>query len=346
MWPNSLRLSWKSGPSRRRRQEPRLARRRWHLALEQLDDRVLLSFYTAANVTALIADINAANAAGGSNTISLTAPTTSPYELTARNNTTNGGNGLPVIAANDNLTIHGHGDTIERHLGYIPFRLLDVAAGASLKLQNLTLYHGFVIGNRGGILNEGTLVLNGVTVRQNYADLDLGQSGGEGAYAGGGIWSNGSLTLGKGTLMEYNRAQGGADGYNPWGPSTPAGAAYGGALYVAGGTANITNTSFTDNLAVGGNDYSALGGFVGNPSGGNAYGGAIYVAAGKVVLTTTTVNNNGAIPGEDSRQATSNGGGLFIANAATVDIDAFTLANTINNSALIDPNIDGTYVET
>ncbi len=44
--------------------------------------------------------------AGGSNTINLTAPTTSPYVLTAVNNTTSGANGLPVIAANDTRDVH------------------------------------------------------------------------------------------------------------------------------------------------------------------------------------------------------------------------------------------------
>jgi hypothetical protein len=58
------------------------------------------------------------------------------------------------------------------------------------------------------------------------------------------------------------------------------------------------------------------------------------------------VNNNFAVPGQGPSQATSYGGGLFIANAATVDIDAFTLANVINNGAQSDPNIDGTYIET
>ena len=48
------------------------------LFLEHLDDRVVLSNYSAANVAVLIADITASNTAGGSNTITLTAPTTSP----------------------------------------------------------------------------------------------------------------------------------------------------------------------------------------------------------------------------------------------------------------------------
>ena len=82
MWFHSLLASWKS--ARPRRTLP--ARRGARLTLEHLEDRTLLSNYSAASVSALIADINAANTAGGANTITLTAPTTSPYALTAVNN--------------------------------------------------------------------------------------------------------------------------------------------------------------------------------------------------------------------------------------------------------------------
>ena len=63
--------------------------------LELLEDRTLPSSYTAATTPDLIADINAANKAGGTNTITLAANTT--FNLTAVNNTTDGANGLPVI---------------------------------------------------------------------------------------------------------------------------------------------------------------------------------------------------------------------------------------------------------
>jgi hypothetical protein len=43
------------------------------LHVEALEDRSLLNAYMAATVSDLIADINAANQAGGSNTIALTA---------------------------------------------------------------------------------------------------------------------------------------------------------------------------------------------------------------------------------------------------------------------------------
>src|ERR1022692_1468369 len=121
MWFHSLFASMKSGLSRSRRPQP--ANRSTRLFVEHLEDRTAPSTFNAATVSDLIADINAANTAGGANTIQLTAATTAPYVLTAVNNTTTGygllyfayGNtGLPVIAAKDNLTILGNGDTIER----------------------------------------------------------------------------------------------------------------------------------------------------------------------------------------------------------------------------------------
>src|SRR5467141_2687286 len=101
-------------------------RRRLRLTLEQLEDRSLPSNYTAASVSDLIADIHAANLAGGSSAITLVPGST--FSLTAVDNTSDAATGLPVIAANDNLTILGNGDTIARAAS--AFRLLDVAAGA------------------------------------------------------------------------------------------------------------------------------------------------------------------------------------------------------------------------
>src|SRR2546421_6329040 len=104
----SLNRRWRFLTGRPRAAQPRGPR----LVLERLEDRHLPSSYAAASVSDLIADINAANQAGGSNTIALAAGTT--FALTAANNSTDGPTGLPVIAAHDDLTIIGNGDTIER----------------------------------------------------------------------------------------------------------------------------------------------------------------------------------------------------------------------------------------
>jgi hypothetical protein len=101
---------------------------------EALEDRTLLPAYMASTVADLIAVIGLANQAGGTNPITLSAVPSSPYTLTAVDNTTDGATGLPVIAAGDELTIAGNGDTIQRSTapGTPAFRLLDVAAGASV----------------------------------------------------------------------------------------------------------------------------------------------------------------------------------------------------------------------
>src|SRR5262249_30144606 len=127
--------------------------RQFRPQLEALEDRCVPTSYTAASTSELIAAINAANMAGGTNTIALAHSVTNTpitFHLTAVNNTTNGANGLPVIAAKKggSLTIVGNGDTIERSTaaGTPAFRLFDVASGSSLTLQNLTLQYGLAQG--------------------------------------------------------------------------------------------------------------------------------------------------------------------------------------------------------
>jgi hypothetical protein len=146
--------------TRRVRKTPAPRRRNLCLTLEQLEERTVPSCFTAASVADLVADINAANLAGGSNTITLAAGAT--FSLTTVNNAT----GLPVVATNDNLTIVGSGDTIQRSTatGTLALRLFDVASGASLTLQNLTLQNGLAYGggwSRGGgaVLSQGALNL-------------------------------------------------------------------------------------------------------------------------------------------------------------------------------------------
>jgi hypothetical protein len=80
MWLNRLWRRWLGrphAPARRYGRRPRL---------KALEDRTLLSRYTAATVSDLINDITLSNTAGGSNRITLVANTT--FQLTAVNNST------------------------------------------------------------------------------------------------------------------------------------------------------------------------------------------------------------------------------------------------------------------
>jgi hypothetical protein len=291
--------------------------------VEQLEDRMVLSNFTAATVSDLIVDINAANQQGGSNTITLVAPTTSPYVLTTVNNITDGATGLPVIAAKDNLTIIGNGDTIERSTvaGTPHLRLFDVASGASLTLENLTLQNGLADGGWGGgaIYNQGTLKLTGVTVQGNSA------TDGGGLYVAGGTvrlyqdtlsgnsalgiasdGDGGAIYVASGTAslsndtVSGNMARGGVgrlaatiNGTSIWYRYQ----GYGGGVYVAGGTVNLSNDTLSSNDAVGGQGGAGALGFNGQNGGaggpgGIGYGGGVCVAAGKVTLSNDTLTGN------------------------------------------------------
>ena len=81
-------------------------------------------------------------------------------------------------------------------------------------------------------------------------------------------------------------------------------------------------------------------------NGGNGFGGALEVNSGTLSLTSDTVSSNSArrsiVVGQVA--GVGEGGGLYIASGATVDIDAFTLSHVINNTATNNGNnIYGTY---
>jgi hypothetical protein len=259
------------------------------LGVQQLQDRIVPTGFTAGTVAELMAGINAANTAGGSNIIRLVAGNT--FTLTAVDNTTDGATGLPVIAANDTLTIVGNGDTIQRSTasGTPAFRLFDVASGASLTLKNMTVQGGLAQGDGSGasaaeggaIYSQGSLGLHAVTVQSNTA-----QGGLEGNAAGGGIYSGGSLTLASCTIQN-NLAVGNLSG-------TAGGRAAGGGIY-SGGSLSAQSSTVRNNQALGGvglsgNHFSPpFGG-----RGGSAFGGGLYISAGTATLTNVTVSSNTA----------------------------------------------------
>jgi hypothetical protein len=291
-----------------------------------LEDRTLLTSYTAATVADLIADLNAANQGGGANTITLAAGTS--FTLTNVNNTTDGATGLPVIAAGDQLTLLGNGDTVQRSsASRTPaFRLFDVAAGASLTLENLTLQNGLAFGSgtaaQGGALyNQGSLLLSAVTVQNNIAQGADGVNG-KGSYPyagtpgqsawGGGIYSNGSLTLENGSQLLSNQVLGG-NGGNPYrsrGPGGDGGDGLGGGLFVSAGTVNLTNTTVGSNQAHGGVAGAAGTGIT---FGGTSAGAGIYLSSGTFMGTGVTVVSNQAYTGTGAG-GPAYGAGIAIAN--------------------------------
>jgi uncharacterized repeat protein (TIGR01451 family) len=266
--------------------------------------------YTVLVNPPLIAEIDAANSSGTPTTIILPATT---LDYNVADNSTDGGNALPVITGN--IIIVGNGDTIER-TGTNLFRLFDVAAGGSLTLENLTLTGGVAQGTGtaaegGAIYSAGTLTLSGVTVKSNKAfgnsggnGSNSGAAGGTGASAsGGGLYvAAGNVTL-TNDILTSNSVGGGIGGLGRTGVTGGnggnGGTGLGGAMYVAGGTVTLTDDTLSSNKAQGGfggtggaGVSSKKGGSGG--TGGAGSGGGMYVAGGTVTLTDDTLKSNNA----------------------------------------------------
>ena len=302
--------------------------------IEPLEGRVVPASYSASSVGELVAAINAANLTREADTITLAAGRT--FTLTASDNTTDGPTGLPVVAGGEDLTIVGNGDVIERSTatGTPAFRLFDVAAGGSLRLQNLSLQGGLFYpglgqpAQGGAVYNQGALSLSSVVVQNNTAqglDSDYYTS----AAFGGALYSAGSLVMTECTIR--NNAAIGAVGRNYFGYVFPGADARGGGLYVAGGTAAISNSTFTTNTAQGG-----AGVFIG-ADGGNGFGGGLYAAGGTITVLNTQVSQNSATGGQGGSgagvQTGANGGyglggGLYAAGALVTLRDTSVTENT------------------
>jgi hypothetical protein len=337
--------------------------------LEALEDRWLpsgLPYPAAATVSQFIADINYVDQTGGAFTINLNPGTT--FDLTSANNTTNGANGLPVIGGTKavDLTIIGNGDTIERvsstSSGHgkkqdnsSAFRLFDVAAGASLTLDDVTLKHGSAVG--AVVYNQGTLRISYGTLSDNTGS-DIYNAGGTAMVSNSTLSSGinnagGTVTVSYSTLagiansagtvtVSYSTLPSGgidnASGTMTLSDSTVSGGAAtdGGGIYNAG-TLTVSNSTISgNNAAYGGGIYNA-GGTVtlsdSTLSGNSAnYGGAVYNAGGTLILSHSTITGNWASPDYSNRGGY--GGGIYNDPAGTV---------TVQNSSSITGN--ASYVD-
>jgi hypothetical protein len=108
--------------------------------LEPLEDRLTPAVFNAVDASMLIADIIVANSNHEANTINLTPNFF--YVLTGPDNSAEGFTGLPVITSPFLLTINGNQAKIERQTPFSSFRLFNVASGAALSLNSVTLESG------------------------------------------------------------------------------------------------------------------------------------------------------------------------------------------------------------
>src|SRR5277367_4480432 len=225
--------------------------------------------------------ITNANTAGGTNTIQFNAGVTGTITL---------GSTLPAIVSGETLTISGPttspGIAIS---GGHAVQLMVVNAGATLKLQFLTMEDGSVTAGSfsnavgGAITNNGTLTVTDSTFSGNQAT-----AGSQGIGVGGAIWSEGTLTVTDSTLSG-NQATGGSQG----------GLGFGGAIFNAG-TGTVTDSTFSGNQATVG-------------------GGAIENSSGTLTVTNSTLSGNSA--------ASLLGGGIENGVGGTVTLKGTILAD-------------------
>ena len=237
---------------------------------------------TDANVAG--GTISFAITGGGARTIALASSLPTITSAVMVDGTTESGyGGAPLV------TLDGSGR----------YSVFTVGAGAALTLSGLVIQNA----GSGGIVNAGSLTVNGCTLRANLS-----------LNGGGAIATNGGSVAVANSLFDTN---------------TGASAGGGGAISIAGGTVTITGSTFSGNVgATGGGAIFVNTATGSSPLAGTLYltnstlsgnsvgthqGGAVYVSASaSATLTNDTISGNRA-----------GAGGGILSNGAT------TLANTI-----------------
>ncbi len=235
-----LRLNRSGGKARSRRLRP---------GLEGLEDRVTPTTFRvntfldtvavnlkngkdASGHISLRSAIMAADAKGGNNKIILPA---GDFTLTIPAASGDGNaNGDLDIDANVSIQGRGAGNTIID--GNNIDRVIDVQGG-NVSITGVTIQHGRVVGDGGGILNSGgRLSLSAVVVADNVAVGTPGRAGS--VFVFGGV--------------------GGIDG-------GAGGDARGGGIFNAAGSMSLTKTTVTSNQAIGGAGGAGAGGSASRP---------------------------------------------------------------------------------
>ena len=183
----------------------------------------------------------------------------------------------------------------------------------------------------GGIHNAGTLYMSDCIVKANItgggANSAAGGSGGNGGD-GAGIYNQGELTLLNCTITQNITG----NGETRSGPGEPGGNGGNGAgLYTAGGTVEITGSTFSDNITGNGGDTS---GGTTSTGGSGGSGAAIYVDFGATpfsIINSTISGNLTGDGGDALNDYGGNGGnGAGIYNkmtGITLEISFCTITN-------------------
>jgi uncharacterized repeat protein (TIGR01451 family) len=269
-------------------------------------------------------------------------------------------------------------------------RIFDIEGGGngvSVTLQNLTVQGGTANEGGGLFINDtaGTVTLNNLDITSNSAVGAAGQKGANAAKGvlaqsgtpgqdalGGGVFfagGNAATLVISNSILQSNRVNGGSGGRGGYGgrdfngtgsgngiggAGGAGGFAEGGALYVNGGSVQLTNDTLKNNALRGGqggigSDGGVTAGnhnAVGGAGGGLAAAAGLYVSSGLVQLSGDTIEGNTshggrggvggsggnvepsgpAATGASGQGGNAEGGGLFV-NAGGVQLSTNTLQN-------------------
>jgi hypothetical protein len=211
----------------------------------------------------------------------------------------------------------------------------DNADGSSLPFPS---FPGNALG--GGIGNFGTLTVTDCTFNANVAQAGNGGIGAFAAIGGGGaIVNDASLTV-DGTSFRDNQALGGSNSLsaNHNGHALGGGIMSGTLLALLGqrsATLMVSASTFSGNLALGGNDNQVTDAFVPRSDApDNGYGGGILVYQGSASISSSSLTKNQAqggtgygVSGEGSLGV---GGGIFFYNfvgGVTASVDGSVITD-------------------
>jgi CSLREA domain-containing protein len=225
------------------------------------------------------------------------------------------------------LEILGTGSTASIIDAHQIDRVLDIQAGSSVQLNNLTIQNGLSEVSAGsgeaggGIFNAGNLYLYRTWIYSNAAANGDPDNGGD----GGGIYNSGILDLDL-SRVTFNDSGDGAPGGN---------AGLGAGIYTSG-VASIRNSTVEYNF---GGSIAA-----GAPGGEAGHGGGIYNTYLLNVENSTIHYNYAGSVNTDGHQA-GHGGGIYNAGSATVfnSTVAYNSGGATGDTSSIGGNGGGVY---
>ena len=243
------------------------------------------------------------------------------------------------LTLGENITLTGTNDTGKGGAVYVNGGTFTMKADSKIT-KSIASYGGGVY-----VDSNGTFTMGGGAITENSASID--ESGG--GNSGGGVCiSNGTFTMSGDAVISKNTAGSSGGGVYIFSDGTftmedgskitDGQAAFGGGVYVAGGTFNMNDTATlqgnkaTDHGGgvhiLSGGIFTMNGGTIGGTAANTAtYGGGVFVSGGTFDM------NNGTISGNSASGIGASGGGVCISGGEfTMRGDAVISKNTAGSS--------------